>query len=261
MNNTLIKIALVFVISLLPASLLADDVRSEMNRIKLSEDYFYGEGASEMKDLAYDIAMADMLQFVNEAREEASKQLLSVSDLSSVVKELTYQNDGKYVYLVYLTEKEVMALTPKGRSQFLPPVANQSTTKNTGSNNYVIPNVVTESNNTQTQVQKKTEPTVQPTYQAALDDDVVENIKNQDSWIEIRGFLSRYKEKKIITQTGSTISLAEIPDDAHCLIFDEKYGMLAYLSPKTNNIRFNHKTKKSDSENNYPTYKVIVWYK
>lgn len=235
----------------------------KMVEIKLSEDYIFGEATAD-NVLAYDFALNDLCQFVNEWREENGKPPIKPTDLNGVAEEMLMESGAMSVCFLYITREKALEIVSTSRKDMVDNMTSGGAT-------------VVEAQPVQTPkpkeehklnfVNTKPKDNVQPaapkqqyTAPSTLDDDIIAVIGAQDNWTEIKGFLSQYKELKKIRETGYATSMAQVPDDAYCLLIDEMYGVLSYLSP-SNGGRTNLKTKAPDSENNYPDCKVIVWYK
>ena len=82
--------------------------KEEIMEIKLNEDFIFGEGTSSDKEIAYGIAMDDLLIFANELKDRNSQEKLSVSDLLTKVETLVYENGSRYEVIVYIPLKIVI---------------------------------------------------------------------------------------------------------------------------------------------------------
>lgn len=90
--------------------------KEKIVEIKLNEDLIFGEGASSDKEIAYGIAMDDLLIFANELKDRNSQEKLSVSDLLTKVETLVYENGSRYEVIVYIPLKIVIETERKNPS-------------------------------------------------------------------------------------------------------------------------------------------------
>ncbi|MGM9799919.1 MAG: hypothetical protein ACI30M_04470 [Muribaculaceae bacterium] len=232
--------------------------KAKMNEIKLSEDYLYGEDFSDDKNIAFDNALSQLQRYANELRQEKGLNSLKVSDIQPQVSELHYLKGDRYTVLVYISAEKMFAI--HGRTEA---ILNQNSAQPSPD---PVQTPVTSAqpspaiNNSQPVANNST--TLQQSQSIAhTDDDMLDIISAQDTWIELKGFLTNFKKLGKIKETGTCINPSDVPADAFSILIDELYGVLAVLSPKNSANRINHKTNQTDSESNYPNCKVIVWYK
>ena len=98
--------------------------KEKIMEIKLNEDFIFGEGTSSDKEIAYGIAMDDLLIFANELKDRNSQEKLSVSDLLTKVETLVYENGSRYEVIVYIPLKIVIETErkePSARSGIMIP--------------------------------------------------------------------------------------------------------------------------------------------
>lgn len=211
-----------------------DAIRSEINSIKMNEKFIYGEGYDPDEPTARKKAIADLVTFSNEIRTERGLEELTDTDIQRLMKEMKYKKGQQCVVFVYAPFENILLQQPGTSSETSaeekPPVYG------------AIYN-----------------PT--PAGESKISQGLLEILCNQDNWIEIKGFLTTYKQKGEITETGRCFSAREVPDDAYSILIDEMYGILSILSPKNSERRVNCKTNQPDSETNYSNCKVIVWYR
>lgn len=93
-----------------------NDTKDKIMEIKLNEDFIFGEGVSNDKDIAYGEAMDDLLIFANELKERNSQEKLSLSDLLTKVETLVYENGTRYEVVVYIPLKTVIETERKDPS-------------------------------------------------------------------------------------------------------------------------------------------------
>lgn len=232
-----------------------NDVMEKMVEIKLSDDFIYGEGSADNEALAYDLALTELVDYVNRWRQENGFDALRKSDLQNRGHELKGTSGATVVYLLYVTTEEARQIARASNADV---AADLQASKNAAG--------------TQTKPQADVQPAVKvatpasaasvptKTYTPTLDE-IADVLRAQDNWTEVKGFLSRYKAQGLIKETGRAVSMNAVPADAHCLLIDSMYGILSFLSPVQGDVRINMKTLQPDSETNYPNCQVIVWYK
>lgn len=236
MTRNSILILLTFILSAIPVDMAADtpeEIEVQMDRIKLDETLIYGEDFSDNKDLAYDNAMAELLVTANELRAEDELQPLQASDLKPLAKELYYKKGMRHVVMFYMPRSQALDLR---QSETATPIPQLPT-----------PPVVTI-------------PPSSPTATPAADE-IIDILCGQDNWIEIKGFLTKFKQEGKIKATGAVTSASETPVDAYSILIDEFGGILAILSPMDRGQRIDYRTKRADDESNHNNWKFIFWYK
>ncbi len=239
---------------------------TQMNEIKLNENMIYGESSDENKNIAYSNALFDLLEYANKLRAKKGNDLIKVSDLQTVVKELAYLDleKNRHTVLVYIPLLQLFSITSKSHADIIQQSSNNQSSQNCISeterdsitdsepNFTLVPN---NSNYNGTSIPENIYNT------APLPNEILNTLCGQDNWTEIKGFLTAYKKQGKIKETGFTTSHTEVPVDAYSILIDEMYGILAILSPKNTANRINYRTNRPDSETNHSNYKVIVWYR
>ena len=266
--------------------------KEKIMEIKLNEDFIFGEGVSDDKDIAYGIAMEDLLIFANELKDRNSQEKLSISDLLTKVESLVYESGARYEVVVYIPLKIVIETErkdPSARSGIVinrpgfeiaddePEIEEEeifiadNPTGEAPSVEEIVEEVAVE------EVKKEEEPLVaeaqptmavetpalelpQPIISYDTTGEVEDFLLTQDNFAEIKSFLSEMKRKGKIVETGASETIVGLPKDASLILIDELGGILALLSPVSPGERINYRTHKSDSETNYNS-KFIVWYK
>lgn len=268
MNRLFILPIILACVSMLPGRLYAqtpEEIEQQMDEIKLDETMLFGEAFDDDKNIAYENALMDLLTWANEERAERGIDMLKMSDLQTVVTELSYTRNGRTSSLVCISVSEMLALVPRSASESIIDTAiGQATPGEASDNNYELtpetepqPEVVSNSGETENITNTSGLAGMMP----PAPDDILATLCAQDNWTEIKGFLSDYKKRGEIIATGYCTSSAEVPSDAYSILIDEMYGVLSILSPKNSTNRINYRTNQPDSESNYPNCKVIVWYK
>ena len=274
--------------------------KEKIMEIKLNEDFIFGEGTSSDKEIAYGIALDDLLIFANELKDRNSQEKLSVSDLLTKVETLVYENGSRYEVIVYIPLKIVIETErkdPSARSGIMITKPGFEVSEDEKEAEELVPEVIVpevveeqisiaEDNQTSSEEQvvsqetvsiSSEEPAVSPetvsnsSEEPAVAQEIVSTsseepgevehfLVTQDNFSEIKSFLSDMKRKGKIVETGAMDTLTGLPKDASLILIDELGGILAILSPANPQGRINYRTHKSDSENNYNS-KFIVWYK
>lgn len=222
----------------------AENTKNKILEIKLDENFIFGEGISDNKEIAYGDALEDLLAFANELKIENAQEKIAISDLITKVETLTYNNGDRFEVIVYIPFKIIID-TPKKSDSNRKSTGNQRTVTMTEKE---VP--------TPKPVNKGTELLTFNTSEGGIEDFLI----TQENFTEIKSFLSDKKQSGEIKETGASESTENVPSDANVVLIDELGGLIAFLSPETNQGRFNYKTKKPDSVINYNS-KFIVWYR
>lgn len=309
------------------------DTKEKILEIKLNDDFIFGEGVSDDKDIAYGVALDDLLLFANDIKERNSQDKLSMSDLITNVETLVYQNGSRFEVIVYLPFKIVIETNHKQPTagsgiiitkpgviestetedpiveetvatiedepldipstqetpveNILPvedliaettPIENNSKIEdniipaNPEEDRSIVEEVKTEATSEEANTSNEegfenfNAPIVsnkdipESNINSLFIGEVEEFLLTQDNFSEIKSFMSEMKGKGIISETGATESIVDLPQDASLILMDEFGGILAILSPIGTNGRINYKDQKNDSENNYNS-KFILWYR
>lgn len=245
----------IFLLSCFPAILgcaqIADEIESKMNEIKLDENYIFGEDFNDNADIAFQNALTELTTYANELRAEKGKSILNSSDLLTVVKELKYKKGNRHTVLVYFPLSQMLGMTGKSH----PNVIIQDTLTQP------IDSLRQGIEHEQKNVVAKRQSEVIQFSPTQLPDDIMQTLCSQDNWVEIKGFLTTYKQDGRISSVGNVLSYEEVPDDAYAILMDDMGGILSILSPKNSKSQINYRTNQADSETNYSNCKFIVWYK
>lgn len=231
-----------------------EEIEKKMDEIKMNEAYIYGEDYNDDKDMAYQNALTELLSSINEMRGDKGKEFITVSDIQPILKELRYAKSTRNVSFLYIPINQALSLTPKQKIDVASAEPNS-----THNNNAIVPDQRTEDNSKFTFVPN----TPQSNHNdiSTIDKRILETLCGQDNWVEIKGFLTSFKNEGKIRETGNCLSYSEVPDDAYSILMDEMGGILSIMSPKNSTNRINHKTNQTDNEQNHANCKFIVWYK
>ena len=219
-----------------------DDIRERMLEIKLSDEYIFGEGFNDEKEIAYGNALSDLLLYANELKIENGQTEITLSDLQTNVETLACFEGNRYEVIVYLPLKNLDSIQSKS------PNKNNPVSSSNVLNNTKIGHSQKPINNINFDYSK---------YQGEIEDFLL----TQENFSEIKDFLSAMKHSGKISETGAGEKNAKIPENANLIVIDNLGGILSILSPIVNNGRFNYKTRQPDNEQNYSDCKFIVWYK
>jgi len=228
----------------------SSDVIDKMNNVKLNESFIYGEGFHIKKDLAHDFAISEILSYAIELRfDNGNNEKLLPSDIQPIVKQLVHFDGNQYNVFLYVDRAQILSMSGHIEN----PKTLSSADYKTESKERAV-----QDNTQNSQVFKGT--SLEERF-APLPNDILNTLCNQDNWVEIKGFLSAYKNKGIIKDYGFSSDISDIPFDSYRILIDRQYGILAFLAPKNSENRINIKTNKLDKESNYPNCAVIVWFK
>lgn len=240
-----------------------DNTKKKIIEIKLNEDFIFGEGVSDNKEIAYGDALNDLLAFANELKIENAQQEIAISELIPNVETLSYSDGNRFEVIVYIPFKIIIDRSPKKSSEVY------KTDISASKENLVEKSSEKEETPISSREDTPQESSLKEGNEMAggtpsLDTDSSTEIEkfliNQDNFSEIKNFLSDMKQAGKIKATGASESVETVPTDASMIIIDGMGGLLAFLSPEISGSRMNYKTLKEDSVGNYKS-KFIVWYK
>ncbi len=235
-----VLIWLVIFLSAMSCSMMAatpEETEAQMDKIKLDETMIYGEDFNDNKEVAYQNALNELLLTANELRMASNASELAAADLNGVAKELSYRKGTRNVVMLYMPRTQALKLKHGNTAAPTPPQPAQKPTP------------------------QPSTPTPAPAVATPPADEIIDAICSQDNWMEIKGFLSDFKRQGKITDSGSTKTSSEVPQDAYAILFDELGGILAILSPKNSGQRIDYRTNRLDTESNHSNCKFILWYK
>ncbi|MCM1021936.1 MAG: hypothetical protein NC343_06720 [Muribaculum sp.] len=235
-----------------------NDVKDQINTIKLDENYLWAEGNDENKDIAFQNALYELVLMINEIRAADGKQPLESSHLSHLVETKSYPRGEKTNMFAYIAFDKAMAVEVR---------------QNLG----IVVGQKQESDSVATTTPAKTEPVVaqqqekpasQPQAQkftfvpagSANITSVTARICEYEMVTEANLTLKKYAADGTVKQYNRARSLAEIPSDAHLVLFDREHVIKAVLGPDNGSGRMNMRTQQPDNLNNYHQV-AIIWYK
>lgn len=235
-----------------------DEVEARMDRIKLDDRFIYAENFSDDMETAYKNALSELLTSVNELRgenggrplDEASAEALRKS-LKEAVKDLRYSKGSRNTVFLYLPLSWIRITDSGVGIEVVVPAGNNMTAQTAPAQ------TVSAGSSGRTEPAK---PVTSAPVSAPPADEVLQALCAQDSWVEIKGLLIDYKNRKKIT-TGTVKTASEVPEDAYSILLDNRGNILAILSPKASGTRINYKTNLTDDESNHKDCIAIIWYR
>lgn len=242
MKHNLIRLILLGIFfcgcTLAKAQLSADDFLDRSYEIQTDEAYFSAMGFGDNADNAYQGVVVELLEVINQARRNERLTDLRKNDIEMFIEKL-YTEGDVYDLLLYVPKDKVLAIGTQnitGQSQSQSGTSSQSSTSS------------------ETFIEQRAPVDFDP-------NDIIQTICNQDTYIEIKGFIERWKQEGKIVFSGMTKNPAEVPADANAIVIGDRYKILAVLSPKNKNYRIDYKTGDEDDESKHPDFKFIVWYR
>lgn len=214
-----------------------EGVACVMNKIKLSEEFVYGEAFNENESVAMNNALADLLFTINQTllqttqtsqNEDINK--LGIKDIKNVTQCLQYKKSGKYTVMAYLPKTSISQLWN------LPQVEISE-----------IP--TTEQDNDKIDYSE-----------IKVSRDIIEELCIPAKWESLKTIIMRLLEDGSITSYGFSENQEEVPTDAIRILVTSTYDIIAILSPKYMANCIDYKTGKKCDTFNYP-YRVIAWIK
>lgn len=241
--------------------------------IQLDADYIGAEGNDDSEQVAYDMAMSELLASVNKVRSGKGKRVIEViDDLGERVKKICVVRGGtRYRVFLYISAQEAIELTATRRDDDIPPPPKPSKPviylSGFGSEE-------ADNNDEYTETVEE-EPTVAATDETSssvaddrfvgavfIPDDVHRTLLQAGTRSELGRFLKQFKEEGKIRDYPTANSLKSIPSDSYKVVFysenDEEQAIkiVAILSPANINLQ----TNQTDNISNYHGYRVM-WYK
>lgn len=226
------------------------NIIDKMNNVKLNETFIFGEGFHVRKDIAHNCAISDILSYATELRfDNGNNEKLQPSDIIPIVKQLIHFDGNQYNVFLYVDREQILSMeghieNPKSSSSADYKAESKEQAMQDITQNPQVP--------TGTSLEERFTP---------LPNDILNTLCSQDNWVEIKGFLSTYKNQGKIRETGFCTNTSDIPVDSYRILIDERYGILAILAPKNSKDSINLKNQQLDKESNYSNCAVIVWFK
>lgn len=222
----------------------------QINTFKMDESLIYGEASSSNENTAYDYALSDLLPYINELRSgNGYNKKLDLSYIRSIAKPLIHFDGKQYNVCLFVVREQCLSDVSHIE---IPESLTSADSKFESKEPIVQDKPENSSVSKETSLEERFTP---------LPNDILTTLCNQDNWIEIKGFLSTYKNQGRLRETGFSTNPSDIPIDSYRILIDERYGILAILAPKNRSDLINIKTNQLDKESNYSNCKVIVWFK
>ena len=213
-----------FILLLCALTTRADnDIKEKILEIKLDPTYVTGEGSDADEQVAYDMAMGELSEIVNDQRKREGKYPIDANDIDTLTERICYEETGKHEVFVYMKMDKALGIVKE-----LSPEDTTTVTRDA--------------------------PTDKPTRSYTS---VNAMLLQAGDGNEAFRFLKQFKEEGAIDDYGKAKAPGDIPADAYkLLVSGADLSIIAILSPQNINIR----TNKTDDINNYSN-KAVVWYK
>lgn len=242
MNKTVF--ALVCSLALCAASAYGEGrVVDTINAVKLNDAYVTADVSDADEHIAYDCAMTELADIVNDLREEEGKGEIDADDLRPLCERINYKRGARHAVFVYVEKTEALDIvkkTPRQQATAADSTSVQSERTETGERERA-----TEGQETESKTQSRSYASVNALLLEAGD------------YFEACRFLQMFKEKGEIAEFDAAKTGDDIPADAYkMLVSGNDYTISAILSPQNINIV----TDKSDNINNY-SHHGVLWYK
>ena len=115
MKKIKINKLLIWSILLLTQQMFAQekDVKALIRDIKLNENYIYGEGTDIDKNIAYDIALQEITNNINELRLSSNKEPITTKTIVALLSQYSYNRGAAELVFVYIPISQIINLKPK----------------------------------------------------------------------------------------------------------------------------------------------------
>ena len=215
------------------------DVKALIRDIKLNETYIYGEGTDIDKNIAYDIALQEITNNINELRLSSNKEPITTKTIVALLSQYSYNRGEAELVFVYIPISQIINLKPKEN-----PKIDLHTDKKT---------TVTETKETQ----QDTSPAPSLNIASSTFDrrtsgqDMLTYILAPTQTTDLIKCLERFQSEGKISQIKNARSFDEIPTDAHVVAYNREHAVIAVFSPENNGERINYKNQQKEKITNY----------
>lgn len=214
------------------------DVKALILDIKLNETYIYGEGTDIDKNIAYDIALQEITNNINELRLSCNKEPITSKAIVALLSQYSYNRGEAELVFVYIQTSQIMNLKTKDNPKF-----NLNTTKQS---------IITEKKDSQEVQSTQSLDIMSSTfYNGTLKQDMLAYILAPTQTTDLIKCLERFKFEGKISQIKNIRSFEEIPIDAQVVAYNREHTVIAVFSPENNGERINYKTQKKEKITNY----------
>lgn len=229
-----------------------EDVKAIIRDIKLNESYIYGEGTDEDKNIAYDIALQEIINNINEMRLASNKSMIKSKDIVAQLSQYSYNRGEAELVFVYIPVSQAMNIVPYEGPKFdldtqtETPVQEYPGGSIQSGSNSGSPSTDTSSNSTQS-----LNIVASSFGRQTADEDILVYILTPTQTTDLIKTLERFQSEGKISQIKNARSFEEIPDDAYVIAYDREHTIKAVFSPVSNGVRMNYKIHKEDEMTNY----------
>ncbi len=248
--------------ALIRANAQIDSVKSKINDIKLDESYVYGEGTDDDKNIAYDNALQEITEIINEQRLMSGKCPIAQNDIVGRLSQYGYnRGEAQYIFL-YVWLSEAMAIQPRESAELSVniPVRDESPIPIDAEEK---PIVLTAHSDEKNAISNKDYLAPFVATQTAINSpsqDFLSYLMEFTQITDLIKSLERFRDEGKISAVNTPKSLMEIPSDAFVVVYDREYTVKAIMSPSKDGQRTNYKTNLPDAIQNYHGCGVL-WYK
>lgn len=214
------------------------DVKSQINDIKLNEAYVYGEGTDIDKSIAYNIALQEIINTINELRLSSNRKPIASKNITALLSQYSYSRGKSKLVFVYIPISRVMDMETKDNPKF-----NLKTNKNT-----------TETKSKETQEIPPTQSLniISSTFdRQTSEQDILAYILAPTQTTDLIKCLERFLSEGKISKIQNARSFEEIPSEAYAVTYNHEHAVIAIFSPENNGERTNYKTQQKDKITNY----------
>lgn len=206
------------------------DIKQQINQIKLDENFVYGEAENKDESIAYKMAVNDLKSTLTIIGGPMARKI-NEPDFCNHIQMLSYErgelkNVFVYVQLVETTAK--IAELPK-----------------------------TIDNNEGKVVTSKPEMVVMK--EDDFTTDIIRGIMEREMVDDVYRYLESQQTAGVVKSVKIARSLEEIPDDAIIIIYDKSYSVAAVLLQQHDKQRANALTRKPDNIRNYSGHGVLYF--
>jgi hypothetical protein len=211
----------------------SDDIKRQINDIKMNDNYVYGEAGNKDEALAYNLAIKDLMETLALQAPEIEEY-----NVKERIQKLSYdRGDIKNVF-VYLCLSNV-ASQEDSPTIDEPPVDISFDSIDVNTATVVIETDVVE-----------TDVFASDIIRAVLEREMMDDVYRYLNMKQKEGRVSRFEVAK---------NLEEIPDNAIVVLFDKTFSISAVLSQMTDGKRTNLRNHLPDNILNYSGHGVL-WY-
>lgn len=241
MKKIKINKLLIWSILLLTQQMFAQekDVKALIRDIKLNETYIYGEGTDIDKNIAYDIALQEITNNINELRLSSNKEPITSKAFVALLSQYSYNRGEAELVFVYIPICQIINLESKDNPKF---------NFNTNEKASVTETKETRQNTLPAQSLNIASSTLdKPTS----GQDMLAYILTPTQTTDLIKCLERFQSEGKISQIKNARSFDEIPANAHVVAYNREHTVIAVFSPENNGERTNYKTQHKEKITNY----------